>query len=374
MKIRLYEHPFAVCAPRIIKTHSLAEWLLSHYGDTPQVGVQIYVGEPSAETEITHDVPAILAAQGEITVLQSPGFEPVSWVAILTNLAISMAASFVLNSLFGPGEAAGLENRGAASPNNSLGQRDNKVRVLERVEDIYGTVKSIPSMLMPTYRKYIDHKQVEYGYYCVGRGYYDIAEVRDGETLIADVTGSSAAVYGPFSSPNNAAPQQQIGDAIIDKITAARRSVEVDGITLKALNQVQLGASEQYMYEPNVGGDIIRQRLKRPNFSSVLSVGDAITVSMSDFLVELSPPVPPSSEGPGSPGVYETYNYSGVYEVAAVRDGEISLTAATWPITIPYEYAPPPDDGGGGGGGDSGGGDGGGDGGGGDGGGDGGAD
>ena len=78
-------------------------------------------------------------------------------------------------------------NRSQQSPNNSLGQRENKVRYGERVEDIYGTVKSVPSLMMPTYLKYISNKKFEYGYYCVGRGYYDIADIKDGDTLISQL-------------------------------------------------------------------------------------------------------------------------------------------------------------------------------------------
>ena len=42
-------------------------------------------------------------------------------------------------------------NRTQQSPNNALAGRTNETRVLQRIEDIYGTVRSYPSLLQPVY-------------------------------------------------------------------------------------------------------------------------------------------------------------------------------------------------------------------------------
>lgn len=271
-RIRLYESPFAPAAPRIFEAASLAHWLLDHYGDVPRVTIQIFTGEPSAATEISRDATAILANEfDEYVVLQSPG-APAAWIPYIIAAVMAVAAYVLMPKPVMPGNI----NRTQQSPNNSLGQRENKVRMLERVEDIYGTVLSVPSLMMPTYSKYIGHRKFEYGYYCIGRGYYDVAEVKDGDTLIADLRGSSAAIYEPFTSPNSGSPVLQIGDPIIDSILSTRRAIEVDGITLKALNQIQLPGSAAYSFD---GGNRIKQINKEPNFNAVLAVGDFITVS-----------------------------------------------------------------------------------------------
>jgi|GEM_PF-2015547 len=245
MKITLYEHPFAPVAPREFEAASLAEWLLAHYGDTPQVAIQIFAGEPSAATEITGDVRAIMSASApRYIVLQSPG------QTFLISLAVSLVLSVASAVLFPPPEMPGNVNRTQQSPNNALGARENQVRLLQRVEDIYGTVRAIPSLMMITYNKYINHQRVEVGYYCVGRGYHEISDIKDGETFLSAITGASAAVYNPFTSPNNSSPAIQIGPSIVDKIVTVRRAIEVDGITLKARNQVQLQDVSQYIFVP----------------------------------------------------------------------------------------------------------------------------
>ncbi|MDD2728165.1 host specificity factor TipJ family phage tail protein [Malikia sp.] len=296
--IRLYEHPFAPVAPRVFQADSVGAWLLQHYGDTPQVGLQIYSGEPSAETEITQDLQALLHGRAPmVTVLQSPGGPA---IPILINIAIAIAVSVAMSLLFPPPSMPGNVNRTQQSANNGLAARENEVRLLQRVEDIYGTVRAIPSLLMPTYNKYQDHRRVEYGYYCVGRGYYDISSIRDGDSLISDISGSSASVYAPFTSPNSSdSPVIQVGDPIIDSIVTAARSVQVDGLTLKAANQIQLPASAAYTFWAAGTGDgsavpaglttdAISQDQKRPNFNAICNPGDQLSISMSGHLVIVS--------------------------------------------------------------------------------------
>lgn len=337
-RIRLYDHPLAAVAPRVFESASLAQWLLDHYGAMPTVKVQIFRGEPCAETEISHDLEAIMAGDAdEYVILQSPGgFDPITWVYIVM-VVFAVAAIALMPKPEMPGAAI---NRTQSSPNNSLGSRENKVRILERVEDIYGTVKSIPSLMMPTYNKYIGNKKFEYGYYCVGRGYYDLAELRDGDTLISDITGASAAVYNPFASPNGGgAAVLQIGDAIIDSVITASRAIEVDGVTLKALNQVQLAASAAYTFAP---GGTITQAAKQPNFNAVAVVGDSITVTGAYYVIE---------EGQWHDVLHNvvaqvdadhwhvisstSYDYSGTYTVTAVNDGSIVVGGTAWAVTAP---------------------------------------
>jgi hypothetical protein len=328
-RIRLYDSPFAPAAPKVFEVASLAQWLLDHYGAKPAVTVQIFAGEPCVENEISRDAEAILANNcAEYVVLQSPGGDPVTWAiaAFVVAAVVAVAAIVLMPKPVMPGNV----NRTQQSPNNALGARENKVRLLERVEDIYGTVKSIPSLMMPTYNKYIGHKKFEYGYYCVGRGYYDIAEVRDGDTLIEDIDGASAAFYDPFTSPNSGPPALQIGAPIVDDIVTAKRAIEVDGITLKAINQVQLPAGATYKYTPAPGGDKITQVDKKPNFNSVLEPGDQITVDMAGFNATTILGLDYDGSKVGETVVAGPYNYSGTYTVKSVDDGEIVLNTSSW--------------------------------------------
>jgi hypothetical protein len=329
-RIRLYDSPFAAAPPQVFEVPSLAQWLLDHYGAAPAVTVQIFKGEPCAANEISRDAEAILAGDcPEYVILQSPGGPYYAVIAIVMAV-IAVAAVVLMPKPVMPSNV----NRTQQSPNNALASRENKVRLLERVEDIYGTVKSVPSLMMPTYNKYIAHQKFEYGYYCVGRGYYDIAEVRDGDTLIEDIDGASAAFYDPFTSPNNGAPVLQVGEPIVDAVVTAKRAIEVDGITLKAANQVQLPANAKYKFTPAAGGDKISQDEKKPNFNSVIEPGDQITVVTNGFNQTSFLGLDFDGSKVGEAFVSGPYNYSGTYTVAAVGDGEITLSTASWPVAI----------------------------------------
>lgn len=279
-KIRLYEHPLAVVEPQDFHAQSIGQWLVDRYGDAPSVTVQVFAGEPSAQTEITGDVSAILRNDvPEYVVLQSPGGMEMLAYGLIGAVLVTAAVMSLIPKAETPGAAV---NRTQASPNNALGDRSNKVRMLERVEDIYGTVKSIPSLMMPTYNKYINHRKYEYGYYCVSRGYCDVVDLKDGDTLVSQVSGASASVYHPFTSPNYGAPVSQVGSAIADNILTVTRANEVDGITLLAPNQAQLPSSGTYTFTK---GGVITQASLTPNFSTVAEAGDTITVTMSPFAI-----------------------------------------------------------------------------------------
>lgn len=289
MKIKLYEHPLAVVEPKVYEANSVAEWMLLHYGESPSITLQVYKGEPSTETEVSSDVKELVYGKEEYyTVLQNPGV-PAALAPYLIQVAIAIAISVVMSVLFPPPDMPGNVNRTQSSPNNSLASRENQVRINQRVEDIYGTVKAIPSLLMPTYIKYVNHKQMEYGYYCVGRGYYDITDLKDGDTPLTFTTSSKASIYAPFTSPNSGTPQQVINGAITDKIYSVERSSEIDGITLKAPNQVQLPNTATYTFVPDaLGGRIFQERdatgkvISAPNVDSVISPGDKLEIVSSE--------------------------------------------------------------------------------------------
>jgi hypothetical protein len=302
-RIELYKHPFSGGLPEVHRVESIGEWLLEHYGEVPSTNVYVYVGQPSQATSITGNVKKILANDEDVyTILEAPGL-PVAAAAIaewLINFAIAAVLSAIVNSIFAADTAKTLDNRAQESPNNQLSSRDNKVRLMERVEEIFGEVRAIPSIMMQTYTKFINNRRVEYGLYCVTRGYAALSDVRDGETLLSSITGASAAVYYPFTSPNSSDPPvMQIGDPIIDGVVNVSSSSTLDGIVLKAANQLQLTSPNEYwvrgpsasesiigsMHIPPSTGDIIYQNeaFRNPNFSAVAEAGQQLTYDTGNF-------------------------------------------------------------------------------------------
>lgn len=221
-----------------------------------------------------------------------------------------------------------LANQQAESPNNSLTNRNNKPRPYERSYDICGTVQSIPCDLMTVYRLYNAGGQViEYGYYDVGRDYLDTpaSGITDGDTLLSNITGSSAAVYAPFTSPNSgSAPQTLVGDPIGQALFITASANEVDGQTLRARNDLQINVQDCRIQRIGSTGRV-RDPSGSAAFDDVLKVGD---IAYFEFLF--------AATGGGD------VNVSGDYPVLDVTQGlvlvDISANQAQWNLLGSTEW------------------------------------
>jgi hypothetical protein len=290
--IRLYRHPVARDA-LVLQVPRLDQWLLGHYGARRREHLRVFAGEPSAAADITGNVQRVMANDAPFyTVMELPG-DPTG--GILTSMLISFAVSTVIGviarDIFAPDTP--LANRTQESPNNALSERSNRVRIMERVEDIFGTVRSIPSLLMPTYTKYVLNSKVEFFLGCITRGYAQVEDVREAATPLANITGSSAEVYWPFTSPNSGdEPHLRIGDAITDPVLNVARASTADGLLLKARNQGQLSAATEVRVRGpgSAVGDIPLETTedviwqmpdqRKPNLSAIATAGQTLTLTM----------------------------------------------------------------------------------------------
>ncbi len=223
--------------------------------------------------DIAHDVDA-MCEDGEFTIIEGAG----GVGAMIIGAIIAVFAAKKMMSVSTP-----KYNAQAASANNSLTDRNNKPRPYERIFDICGTVQCIPSDLMQSYNIYdSSHKQYQYGYYYIGRGFYDTPEsgVLDGDTRLSTITGSSACIYDPYTSPNNSAPRQIIGNDISESLYITTRSNSVDGLELKAPNEYSL-----YLINVTISCQLsgttgaLVDSTGTMKFSDLFEVGDAVTLS-----------------------------------------------------------------------------------------------
>lgn len=290
------------------------DFVVKHIPDG--VPFEIYRDAIGEDNRVTDDFEA-LKQPGDYHIVESPGGGAIGGVLKVFTAILNPILKLLMPSQ--KTSTPGLDNSQAASPNNSLTDRNNKPRPYERTYDICGTVQSIPSDLMTTYRTYNSAGTViEYGYYDVGRDYLDtpVSGITDGDTLLADITGSSAAVYAPFTSPNSGAPQTLVGNAITENLYITSASNEIDGQTLKAPNDLQanVGDVATAFLTGTIG--VITDPTGDAEFSEFLEVGD--TAKLTNISVDVTPGVP------GSDAVFDGY-----YVVTAVSDVEIRLNVAS---------------------------------------------
>ncbi|MGL4936763.1 hypothetical protein, partial [Shewanella sp.] len=225
--------------------------------------------------DVTKDIDAMLD-DGSFTIIESAG--ELMTVLTVVSLVLGVATAFMMPK---PGATA---NQQAESPNNSLTARSNKPRPYERVYDICGTVQTITSDLMQTYRIFDEQsREFEYGYYYAARGYIDTpaSVITDGDTLLSEITGSSVNIYDPFTSPNNSEPRQIVGEKITEPLFISVRSNEVDGIELKAPNEAGVdldGGCRLTYYDAPVKSAKVEYISEDVDFTESFTVGSTLVI------------------------------------------------------------------------------------------------
>lgn len=212
-------------------------------------------------------------AEGPLLVVVAPA-DPVTALIAVVGVAIALAATF----LFMP--RPNLDASRQQSPNNELSRRSNRPRPNGRIADIFGTVEATPDLLAEPYAVFDQNREIEVAYMIIGRGSYSISRVRDGDTALASIAGSSAAIYGPGNNPTTGAPPDiQIGDPIAEPLRTVRRLNEVNGQALKPtnLNAIQGEDDIRFVYPDSIEaiGDI--------DFTEYFEDGDALTILQADI-------------------------------------------------------------------------------------------
>lgn len=288
------------------------DFVVKHIPDG--VPFEIYRDAIGEDNRVTDDFEA-LKQPGDYHIVESPGGGVVSGIGKVFSAILNPILKLLMPSQ--KVSTPSLDNSQAASPNNSLTDRNNKPRPYERTYDICGTVQSIPSDLMTVYRLYNSSGTViEYGYYDVGRDYLDtpVSGITDGDTLLADITGSSAAVYAPFTSPNSGhAPQTLVGDAITEKLYITSASNEIDGQTLRAPNDLvtKVGSTTIASLSGTIGKLTDNTA---PEFSEFLVAGDV--AKFTNTTVDL-------------PGSGTDTDLSGTYPVLSVSEVDITVDVSS---------------------------------------------
>lgn len=193
-------------------------------------GARIYAGAISQERDVTPRVPEDVVALEDISspdvfvVIYPEG--PVEIILGILLVLTVAAALFLMPNV-------ALPNRQAQSPSKQLSNRENSARPNGRIPDIYGKVRAYPDLIAAPYTLFISHQEVEVSYMCLGRGEFEVHDVRDDTTAISTIDGASVEIYGPDTSPNSGSPVQTIGSAIGRPVLTSKRINSVNGQVLE---------------------------------------------------------------------------------------------------------------------------------------------
>jgi hypothetical protein len=302
--VRLIENPLEPATWDEVDVPDVRAFLVERFATWP-AGARIYAGGVGDDHDVTPATPGDverLATFDDLTVIVFPEGPALLIAALVVAVVAVIAMLFLLPAI------PDLSNTQTSSGNNSLSERTNRPRPNARIPDIFGQVRSIPDQIAFPYRVYENHHQLEISFMCIGRGAYAIDDVRDGDTLVADILGSSVAVYGPNTSPNDfSTPQLQIGSPISDPVFNCSRLNDVNGQTLKAPNDISVKADQEIKFKDGgiieaAGGDI--------DFTDYFTAGDLITVGNGNDTGLTAPPVAIFAAATGvAPNIFRFASY-----------------------------------------------------------------
>lgn len=235
---------------------------------------RIYLKPACAQNDVTPSTHIELASLQELAKtndfdISVHAGEPATIIAIVS-LVISLGLTLYtyLNQPSSPEGAQG-------SPNNELSRRANRERINGRVPDIFGRVKAVPDLVAPPLMYYQDDGiEVEECLMCLGRGEYDISDIKDGDTFGSTIEGFSTSIYAPGTSLTGT-PQVQVGAGFTGAPLIGKKSAAITGQTLPGPTTPVLDtAIEGTMYPqyPN------RLYLVGGGLDAVFSVGESIVI------------------------------------------------------------------------------------------------
>jgi len=208
---------------------NVLDFIVSKFQVWPETA-RLYHNSVADTSDITpsnvEDFERILKLEGDFYVVVYPGAPVIPYIPYI--IALLILAYTLLNMPKVPL----LTNRSGEnpSPNNELSNRTNKARINGRIPDIYGQVRSVPDLIANSYKYFQNNTEREVSYMCIGRGEFDISDIREDTTLISDITTDSVEIYAPYTSPNSGdAAQLTIGDPIGLPLQTFIRNSAVNG-------------------------------------------------------------------------------------------------------------------------------------------------
>ena len=212
---------------------------------------KIYHNQIAESCDVTPNHPKKINAQIEhIQTLDGTFYvviEP-AWWQIIYYAIVAITAAYSLYTVLTMPKP---QSPTVGSSNNELSQRSNQARLNGRIPDLFGRARSYPDLIAEAYTVYKDGIEIEECMMCIGRGYYQILDMRDGDTDVANIAGTSVSVYDPFTSIVGT-PIYQVGDTFTELPKYVRKSDSTNGQTIELPNSAVLESSNVWFQSPNL--------------------------------------------------------------------------------------------------------------------------
>lgn len=202
-----------------------------------------------------------------------------SWIQFIYYAIVAIIAAYSIYTILTmPKPKLGQ----AGSANNELSNRSNRLRVNGRIPDIYGQVRSYPDLIAVVYSYYENNIEIEECLMCIGRGYYQIHDCRDGDTDANGIDGVSVSIYDPDVSINGSETIYQVGQSFTELPLDVAKSSSINGQTLVNPNDVKVESNNLYF----TTGGVIQRTEGSIDFTQYFAVGDGIAILGAQFGID----------------------------------------------------------------------------------------
>ena len=260
-----------------VEVHDISAYLSQQYKTMPK-NARIYHNSVADENDITPrneaDIKRLQSLEGTFYFVLWPEWLQFIYYAIVA----IMAAYSIYTILTMPKPDSGQ----IGSANNELSNRTNRLRVKGRIPDIFGQIRSYPDLIAVIYTRYENDIEIEECLMCIGRGFYQIHDCRDGDTDVNGIDGVSVSIYDPDASIIGTNTIYKVGDTFTQLPLDVAKSDSVNGQSLVAPNDVVVNGT--YIYFTT--GGVIRSSESSTDFRNVFKVGDGIAISGAHYGVD----------------------------------------------------------------------------------------
>ncbi|OTL80451.1 hypothetical protein B9X62_18205 [Acinetobacter pittii] len=229
----------------------VSAYLAQQFAPCLPEGAKIYHGAIAESKNITpknkSDIEKLQKLEGVFYVVIVPR-EPISIATWIYYAIVAITTAYTLYTVLTmpkpPSPTAG-------SSNNELAQRSNQPRINGRIPDIFGRLRSYPDLIAQTFTTYVDGVEIEECVMCIGRGFYQILDMRDGDTDVANIAGTSVSVYDPFTSIVGV-PVFRVGEEFTQLPKYVINSDSINGQTIEQPNDAKIETENVWFQSPNL--------------------------------------------------------------------------------------------------------------------------
>lgn len=283
-QVHIRRDPFNKDTWTTASTDDICAYLSEQFSVFPE-NARIYHEAIAQKNDVTpideRGIRHLQSLDGEFYVVVYPAYDPITiiyWAVVAITAALSIYTYMTM-----PKPPTGIDQ---SSANNDLGQRQNKTRVGGRIPDIFGLVKAYPDLISPAYRYYENNTEIEEVLMCLGNGYYDVSNFKEGDTSISQIPGMSVSSYDPGMDITTSSPTYRYGEVLNYPPLIAKRSVSIVDRELPQPNTAQVANSTMTFTSPNiinVSGTSFTAGAKIILDGAVFGIADAVLSGTTDI-------------------------------------------------------------------------------------------